>query len=665
MFNRTLFWTTVNASTWQIPDTSVVGDYFISNSGNDNNDGLTPETAWQTIAKVNATSFSPGDIICFKRGDSWNGTIDTLQNGSLGSPITFTAYGTGASPVITGFTTITEWTDETGGIYSKVISIEAGDSAIGNCAIVSLDGVNTPMGRYPNTGWMTIDSHNTNISLTDADLNSTVTNWTGAEAVIRVNLYVINHVPITGHTNQTISFSGGTVYNLIDGYGYFIQNDLRTLTSYGEWYYDTATSKFYMYFGAELPTNHIVKVGTINRGVTISSQSYITFDGLTFNGFNSHAFYLSVAPYITIQNCNISFCGGCGIRGQYGGSTGVSSHLLINNNIIDNVNTNGIEVYQQFTNITISNNLISNVGLIRGTGYSKDIFTSQGINVGNGSPGYTMIEYNNIINIGYVPIDFMGNNANVRYNYVDNFGLIKDDGGGIYTYQETGDTRDCSILYNIVLNGIGEITGTTSSGIPYTSGIYTDGFSNGIKIIGNSVYNCAIAGYFSNSNIAGKFTDNTCYDNRDNGAYFSNSAGMANMDIQRNIFFGRSTPQRAIFYTDATSPIPASTTLNNNCYTRPIDDTDIMIYWERDADFNFYTLAQWKTATGKDVSSYKSPVTVDNVNKLHFIYNASTGVNKTFTLDASMVDVHNTVYSSNVTLSPYTSLILIGAGTVS
>jgi hypothetical protein len=46
-------------------------NYYISNAGSDAANGLTTGTSWQTIAKVNASSFSPGDQILFNSGDTW------------------------------------------------------------------------------------------------------------------------------------------------------------------------------------------------------------------------------------------------------------------------------------------------------------------------------------------------------------------------------------------------------------------------------------------------------------------------------------------------------------------------------------------------------------------------------------------------------------------
>ena len=42
--------------------------YVDAENGNDKKDGLTPETAWKTIDKVNKTTFEPGSAILLKRG---------------------------------------------------------------------------------------------------------------------------------------------------------------------------------------------------------------------------------------------------------------------------------------------------------------------------------------------------------------------------------------------------------------------------------------------------------------------------------------------------------------------------------------------------------------------------------------------------------------------
>jgi hypothetical protein len=79
--------------------------YYVAASGSDVNSGTSVGAAWQTIAKVNASAFSPGDSILFNRGDVWYGTsLVASSSGASGAPITFGAYGSGANPIVKGST---------------------------------------------------------------------------------------------------------------------------------------------------------------------------------------------------------------------------------------------------------------------------------------------------------------------------------------------------------------------------------------------------------------------------------------------------------------------------------------------------------------------------------------------------------------------------------
>lgn len=68
--------------------------YYVSPKGNDANDGLSPDSAWLTLNRVNTTALNPDDAILFERGGLWRGSIDA-QTG-----ITYAAYGKGAKPKI-------------------------------------------------------------------------------------------------------------------------------------------------------------------------------------------------------------------------------------------------------------------------------------------------------------------------------------------------------------------------------------------------------------------------------------------------------------------------------------------------------------------------------------------------------------------------------------
>lgn len=77
--------------------------YYIDDiSGNDNNVGTSSTLAWQSLSKINSTTFLPGDSILFKAGGTWSGQLLPLGSGSLGHPIVVGMYGSGNKPLITG-----------------------------------------------------------------------------------------------------------------------------------------------------------------------------------------------------------------------------------------------------------------------------------------------------------------------------------------------------------------------------------------------------------------------------------------------------------------------------------------------------------------------------------------------------------------------------------
>lgn len=114
------------------------GQYFVSNSGDDLNTGLTPSQAWQTISKVNGFSFSAGDTISFEKGDIWRETL-TIPDDSL----TFMSYGSGAKPKILGSVADSAWTNVTGNIWKTGLYTNPFVGYGKNIYFIEIDGSTT------------------------------------------------------------------------------------------------------------------------------------------------------------------------------------------------------------------------------------------------------------------------------------------------------------------------------------------------------------------------------------------------------------------------------------------------------------------------------------------------------------------------------------------
>src|SRR3989339_1976943 len=184
--------------------TSYAATYYVSNTGLDTNNGISESTPWQTISKVNATTFVAGDSILFKKGDTFYGSITVSQSGTAGNPITFSSYGSGEKPIITGFTDVTSWTNLGNNIWESTSPV----STLSTLNMVTINNVNTAMGRWPNAdagngGYATLESHSGSTSITDNQLMETPYNWTGADIINKVAFYILNRSTITSHTNGT------------------------------------------------------------------------------------------------------------------------------------------------------------------------------------------------------------------------------------------------------------------------------------------------------------------------------------------------------------------------------------------------------------------------------------------------------------------------------
>jgi len=109
----------------------VTETYYVSNSGNDSNNGISPESSWLTISKVNSASLVAGDSILFKRGDSWFGQL-IPKSGTVGNQIIYSVYGSGNKPVLHNSLTlnfVSDWTEESTNIWktTATISVDVGN----------------------------------------------------------------------------------------------------------------------------------------------------------------------------------------------------------------------------------------------------------------------------------------------------------------------------------------------------------------------------------------------------------------------------------------------------------------------------------------------------------------------------------------------------------
>lgn len=86
---------------WSSWGRSGAGIHYVDPKGDDARDGLSPQTAWRSLERVNTATLVPGDRVLFRRGAQWRGQL-LPQSGDEGAPVTYGAYGEGPKPSLLG-----------------------------------------------------------------------------------------------------------------------------------------------------------------------------------------------------------------------------------------------------------------------------------------------------------------------------------------------------------------------------------------------------------------------------------------------------------------------------------------------------------------------------------------------------------------------------------
>lgn len=610
--------------------------YYVSNNGDDNNIGTDICSAWQTINKVNTYKlFEAGDSILFKCGNTWNEKL-IVPN----SNITFSSYGAGDKPLITGFQT-QEGFSQSGNIWTTTTT-----SAIKGLNTVMINGKFAYKARYPNSGFFASKGPLRNDYITT--VLPLYQDYVGTEVVARTQNWVLDVRKVIAQTANTITVSPKLMYNMMDLGGFFFQNSTSFIDSVGEFSFDSLTKSLSVY-STSVPT---VQISSIDTLVLINHKDNVTFNNIGFTGANIFALKVDTSHNFTLKNCSINYAGRFGIWASK------SRNITIDNNTIENCYNIGLLLGFHRTNVAgitidsckkavVTNNIIKNIGTVAGMApHGLMNWDGERTEIGVFMAGDSSIVKNNLVDsIGGHGIKIHGRYDSICHNYITNFAFNKCDVGGIQT-QNTGVAADYNrgmVLHkNIISNGIGFTYWVVANNI--AAGIYLDQYANGITIKGNTVFNCRGASLYllKDSNIIVRNNDleNTL-------DYTLLMVQSKNIYLNGNAFYQRSKT-RWIFSSDWAA-IKQS---DSNYFLRPLAPTNMLYYVGKQYSFPHL----WQDSTGFDMNSSGTPSSItSNVGQLYInptLRDSIINVNGTF------VDARGNVITNSFTLKPYTSITL-------
>jgi len=367
-----------------------MANYYVDATlGDDGNPG-TQIQPWRTVSKVNSTSFSAGDNIYFKRGETWRETLTVPSSGSDGNPITFGAYGSGDSPIITGLEVVdsSDWVGpDANGEYTY--------STTTNCVVFAEDGEFIPEGV---AGSLSAGEW-------DYDSDAGILYYKPSSGTPS------DHVTERGERNQAIFLTGKSYIKLenLDARGNNnLSNSCLEVTGTGN----------------NIEVNNCVVKIAYNVGVLFDSDIS-----------NS-----------TIQNTEVAQCTNRGIwlKGSDLEALDCHVHHIGQGNLIDSHDREGISVGG-------SNNVVESCR-VHDCGHPSAGNSQSGWGILlHGDAGGNTVRYNTVYNIDHIGIGIFQSNDKAYYNIIHHCGIkaTADEGyfGGI---RIKGDISGIEVYNNVV-----------------------------------------------------------------------------------------------------------------------------------------------------------------------------------------------------------------------
>jgi hypothetical protein len=693
--------------------------YYVSSSdGADSNTGLSsgsgPNGPFKTIAKINALALQPGDAVLFKCGDVWRAEMLVInKSGMAADPLTFASYPGGCAnkPVLSGAQSISGWTAYGGNIYYADLSAGANAGIFTN-GINQLfrNGDRLPLGRWPNLdagdGYSTIDSQPAANRFTDAQLPAV--DWSGAVAHIKgMRWYILNR-QVSADSGSTLTVGadldcwGG---NCI-GWGFFLNNHLGTLDREGEWYYNPANHRVYLYTTGGAPAAGQIEGSVILKtdarswgGVLLGEDlngtgiSYVGVENLDVRRWFRHgiATPTNLAGYenhhITLQNNSVMDVDGIGINlmtwvwgaqdGRPDGWRGGYS-LTLGGNTIERANSMGINTCGRQS--TLIDNVIRDVGMVQNLGAAglgcafnagggactEDgdgirIKTDKADDTGN----YNILTGNRLERIAYNGVDVFGHHNTLDRNVITQACHTKGDCGGVRTFGRdnlsASAVHDLTISNNIIIDIPGNTDGCHTTYRPlFGMGLYIDNYSRDVLVTGNSIINTTFTGILYQQS-TGQILQNTVY-NAASGSMYTGQVNLAGSSteasLSNNIMYGL-TNNAWTLYTSSLSNLSSS---DYNYFFHPYINDHIGYgpTWTR------YTFAGWQSFSGRDSHSKTNWFTQNSgTAPLSVIFYNDTKASRVTDLgNKRYLDLYQNQITGNLTLAPFTSKVLIVSGEI-
>lgn len=288
-------------------------------------------------------------------------------------------------------------------------------------------------------------------------------------------------------TNNHITLSSDTSYNISSGRRFYLENIKAELDMPEEWFYDRTTSRIYFIPPADTIPEKILLSYSTNL-IKLRKSSHITFRNLIFRHSTGNAINVDNSKNITLEKLEINNIGGLAIRAPNNNNVAISNNYIHDTGLGGIFLSGGDRTLLENSNNVIDNNTITNYDTVL-LNYSPAIAIS-GVGVS--------VTHNLISNSTGNAIIVAGNEHLIEKNEITQICKQSGDCGAIYL-----SGRDWTYRGNVVRhNYIHDFTGyqlnqatldIQKNKVEYifdgARGIYLDDGSSGNTVYGNILDN--------------------------------------------------------------------------------------------------------------------------------------------------------------------------------
>ena len=425
----------------------------------DSNPG-TEAQPWKTINKATGT-VQAGDTVLVKAG-VYRELVALWHAGTAARPITIAAYpGHEGKAIINAAEPVTNWQrcssarDCAGNpnwshIYWADVAALVRSHPDTSFAVrqVFQQGQLLPRSRFPDTRWSyptTVTNPKTTFS--DNRLTKPPGYFNGAVCHIKTAQWRIDQIPIASHSGTTIVLAANVNiwYDISTRFGYYITSIVGEINAEGEWAYDAASKRIYLWPRGGTPEGVEFSYRK-NCLRTHDNIAYTIVRGLTMRYAYEHALWLYLANNMTIENNTIEYAVRYGIELQ--STFGPCSDNQILRNTVKYCGFRAINVDSAAERCNIEGNYVYAMGVEY---YGEDLLHGRGEGIYVVGP-HARVYGNRIDRTGCGGVALHGEalNREVCYNYVTNSGLALADISGIYMAGRTEKSDTDYIHHNIV-----------------------------------------------------------------------------------------------------------------------------------------------------------------------------------------------------------------------